>query len=153
MGAFGTITLYNGTDWIGMGTGLSSLNGVWGTSGSNVYAVGYGGMILHYDGTSWTNISSVTNKGLRDVWGCSGGDVFAVGEDATILRYDGTSWAAMLSGANGFLGGVWGSSCNDVFAVGAGEWQSQRPHPALRWQQLERHGQRDTIPTQRHMGG
>ena len=117
--AFGAITFYDGSDWIGVGTGLSSLNGVWGTSSSNVYAVGYGGMILHYDGASWTNISSVTNKGLRDIWGCSGGDVFAVGEDATILRYDGASWAAMPSGANGFLGGVWGSSCNDVFAVGA----------------------------------
>jgi hypothetical protein len=108
---------FDGSTWIYTGTGGPSLTAVWGSTGSDVYAVGSSGTIFHYDGTSWTNISSVTNQSLSDIWGSSGSDVFAVG-GGTILHYDGTSWMSMSSGAGDSLSGVWGSSGNDVFVVG-----------------------------------
>jgi hypothetical protein len=63
--------------------------GVWGSSGSDVFAVGNYGTIVHYDGATCTAMSSGTSVWLSGVWGSSGSDVFAVGEGGTILHYDG----------------------------------------------------------------
>jgi len=94
------------------------LAGVWGSSGSDVFAVGWDGTILHYDGSSWSSMSSGTSNGLAEVWGSSGSDVFAVGSWGTIVHYDGSSWSSMSSDTSHRLEGVWGSSGSDVFAVG-----------------------------------
>jgi hypothetical protein len=67
----------------------NSLLGVWGSSGSDVFAVGGSGTILHYDGSSWSSMSSGTSNHLGGVWGSSGSDVFAVGEGGTVLHYSG----------------------------------------------------------------
>jgi|GEM_PF-4809620 len=75
---------------------VPTLNDVWGSSASDVYAAGFtvedtgedfivAGAIRHYDGTAWTS----TNQGDRTligVWGSSPGDVFATGNDGTILH-------------------------------------------------------------------
>jgi uncharacterized repeat protein (TIGR01451 family) len=96
---------------------------VWGSSGSDVFAVG-GRMlvpcvIVHYDGVDWS-IMSHPGGCFSGLWGSSGSDVFAVGDDGTILHYDGVTWSPMSSGTPSDLGGVWGSSGSDVFAVGEG---------------------------------
>ena len=79
------------------------LYGLWGSSGSNVFAVGDAGTILHYDGSSWSAMSSGTADGLMGVWGSSGSNVFAVGSGGTIRHYDGSSWSAMSSGTTNAL--------------------------------------------------
>jgi len=76
------------------------LRGVWGRSGSDVFAVGDDGTILHYNGTSWSSMDSGTSEHLNGVWGHSGSDVFAVGNGGAILHYDGTSWSYMFSGTS-----------------------------------------------------
>jgi hypothetical protein len=95
---------------------------VWGSSGSDVFAVGWDGTILHYNGTAWSAMSSGTTYPLEGVWGSSGNDVFAVGGPwegpGIILHYDGVAWSEMSSGTTKSLYGVWGSSGSDVFAVG-----------------------------------
>jgi hypothetical protein len=93
---------------------------VWGSSGNDVFSVGYDGTILHYDGAAWSPMSSGTGYALRGVWGSSGRDVFAVGNYGTILHYDGVAWSPMSSGTGNWLYSVWGSSGEDVFAVGNG---------------------------------
>ena len=60
------------------GTTVGS-SGVWGSSGSDVFAVGECGTILHYDGSELVAMSSGTTRALYGVWGSSGSDVFAVG--------------------------------------------------------------------------
>jgi len=73
--------------WTEMESGTTEhLKGIWGSSATDVFAVGKDGIILHYDGSNWSDISS--GKGLWDVWGSSNTDVFAVGEYGTILHYD-----------------------------------------------------------------
>jgi len=47
----------------------AGLRGAWGASGSDVYAVGDLGTILHYDGAGWSAMASGTNAYLRDAWG------------------------------------------------------------------------------------
>ena len=100
---------------------------VWGSSGSDVFAVGdysgfYSGfgVIAHYDGSRWSYVYSYTPGRCAGIWGNSSSDVFAVGWDGTIQRYDGTTWASMSSGTTTPLYDIWGSSSSDVFAVGWG---------------------------------
>ncbi|MCP4346651.1 MAG: choice-of-anchor D domain-containing protein [Desulfobacterales bacterium] len=110
---------YDGSSWESMNPDTPNyLSGIWGSSGSDVFAVGWYGTILHYDGSSWTDMGSGTSRFLYNVWGSSGSDVFAVGENGTILHYDSSSWTAMDSGTSRFLYDVWGTSGSDVFAVG-----------------------------------
>jgi photosystem II stability/assembly factor-like uncharacterized protein len=63
------------------------LNGVWGSSSSDVFVVGDGGTILHYDGSAWSAMNSGTEESFNGVWGSSSSDVFAVGSDGIILHY------------------------------------------------------------------
>ena len=90
---------------------------LWGNSGNDVFAVGYEGTILHYNGTSWSAQNSGTTQDILSVWGNSASDVFAVGGNGVILHYNGTSWSALNSGTTTWLLGVWGNSGSDLFAV------------------------------------
>ena len=96
------------------------LTGVWGSSASDVFAVGDNGTILHYNGNAWSPMSIPTSGSLCDVWGSSASDVFVVGgyPGGIILHYDGSAWSAMSSGTTNTLWDVWGSGSSDVFAVG-----------------------------------
>ncbi|MBF0497110.1 MAG: hypothetical protein HQK58_11145, partial [Deltaproteobacteria bacterium] len=69
------------------GLTASSLSGIWGSSGTDIFAVGTSGTIMHYDGNLWTAMTSNTTKTLLSVWGSSSTDVFAVGEDGVIMHY------------------------------------------------------------------
>ncbi|MBW1872574.1 MAG: hypothetical protein JRJ19_10940, partial [Deltaproteobacteria bacterium] len=42
---------------------------VWGTAPDDIYAVGFKGNILHYDGNSWTKMESGTEANLEGIWG------------------------------------------------------------------------------------
>ena len=72
--------------------GSGALNSVWGTGSTNMYAVGAGGRIIRFDGTSWTNMVSPTTRALYKIAGSGPNDVWAVG-DSVVLRFDGTQWA------------------------------------------------------------
>jgi len=54
----------------------TNLAAVWGSSPSDVFAVGANGVILHYDGQSWSSMTSGITKRLSGVWGSSSSDVF-----------------------------------------------------------------------------
>jgi hypothetical protein len=104
------------------------LNGVWGRGTNDVFAVGDGGLILHYNGTAWSVMTKPRDQfgqevqaKLNDVFG-DDHEVFAVGAGGVILRYDGTNWAvAHYNQSANDLYGVWVSSTEPVvgWAVGA----------------------------------
>jgi len=113
----------------GSGELYGQLYASWGTSATDLFAVGgdswcwdicFGsGIILHYQGTSWETMPVPDGtESLLAVWGTSAHDVFAVGDAGTILHYDGADWIKMLQASS--LGAVWGSSAEDVFAAGEG---------------------------------
>ncbi len=95
-----------------------NLNAIWGPSASDLLAVGAGGAIIRWNGTSWSAVASPVTEGLRSVHGTSGSNAFAVGERGTFLRWDGTSWKSLATGTTKDLNGVFAVGANDVFAVG-----------------------------------
>ncbi len=96
-----------------------TLLGIWGASPSDVFAVGEGGIVLHYNGNAWYPQQSTTSARFYSVWGASGRDVFAVGDRGVVIQDDGTRWRAdRISATLSDLRAVWGTSPTDVFAVG-----------------------------------
>ena len=61
------------------------LNELWGSSSTDVFAVGDEGVILHYDGTDWT-ATYHTDQTLLGIWGPNAGEAFATGNAGTILH-------------------------------------------------------------------
>lgn len=98
------------------------LYGVWGSSATDVYAVGDNGAAFHFDGTSWTSLNiGAGTQTLYSVWGSAADDVYALGINfgagtSTIYRFDGTGWSPL--GSYSTLFDLHGVSRGDVYAVG-----------------------------------
>ena len=100
--------------------GGDDLRGVSALDESHVWAVGVGGTILFYDGTSWTAQAGGATDTLLGVSALNETHVWAVGDGGTILFYDGTSWTAQASGTTDTLYGVSALDESHVWAVGTG---------------------------------
>ena len=116
-----------------------SLRGVWGSSATDVYAVGFhfiglGAALLHYNGVAWVQADNFTDQdeelAFQGIWGSSATDVFAVGiafdgrfQKSLIVHYDGSGWRRMDPPVETSprLSDVWGSGPTDVYAVGRDE--------------------------------
>lgn len=96
------------------------LNAVWAGEGGEIFAVGFGGQILHVQGGRVGALDTGTREQLYDVFGMDASTVFAVGDKGTLLRFDGTGWTPMASPVDTTLYGIWGTSEHSLYAVGAG---------------------------------
>jgi len=111
---------------------LAPQHAIWGTAKDDIYVVGDGGGIYHFDGSSWAQMSTPTSESLLDVWGFAGGPVFAVGTNGTILRMAGSTWVQMPFPANPgtadsvlpTLRAIWGASPADILVCGQGTVQN-----------------------------
>ncbi len=114
----GMILHYDGIKWEKMETGVQkAIYGIWGSSGSNVFAVGYS-FVLHYDGEKWDNVN-IAAQGLLDaIWGSSDSDIFIAGDRGIIFHYDGETWTQMESNTGESLRSLWGTGPANVFAAG-----------------------------------
>ena len=121
--AVGDATLrWNGTAWSDVSDALpvssAGLGGVSGSSDDDIWLVGLGGTIVHWDGASWSVVPGGTSADLTAVWAGSPRDAWAVGENGTIVRWNGSNWTQEESGTEVTLADVWGSSPADVWIVG-----------------------------------
>lgn len=100
-------------------TELSSpnLEAVWGSGPNDVWAVGWFGTIMHWDGTAWSRFESGTQWPLFGIWGSGPNDVWAVGRYGTVLHWDGTSWSPSPSNTTAELVSVWGNGNGEVWAA------------------------------------
>jgi hypothetical protein len=117
---------------IDTGSWAGPLHSGWGTSSNDMYFVGNGGLILHFDGSTWTKMSSGTTKDLHSIWGTSDQNIWACGSNAStgttvLLHYNGTSWSedpisiAKGSSATGGFEVVWAcDSAGHNFVVTSG---------------------------------
>ena len=104
-----------------------SLFSIWGSSASDVWAVGgaYGGapaVILHWNGSDWSDESLPPDRTprLRGVWGTGPSNAWAVGAAGTILHWNGSLWSDVspVEVYDVELEAVWGSGPSDIWAVG-----------------------------------
>ncbi|MEA2752105.1 MAG: hypothetical protein QOI41_6248 [Myxococcales bacterium] len=112
--------------WCAVPTNVSvlyTLAAVWGTSAADVWAVGSGGTIIHYDGATWTATPSGLHETFYGVWGSGPNDVYAVSSTQVILHGTGyaagkATWNAVPTSLDDFstvvVRAVWGSSSTDV---------------------------------------
>ena len=104
---------------------------------ADVFAVGHAGVIVHYDGTDWTEMSSPTDNVLDGVWGSSATDVFAVGNSGMILHYAGPPAENHLSvGKTGTGTGTVTSAPTGIDCGG----DCRRPTCMARWSRSRRRG-------------
>jgi hypothetical protein len=118
--------------------GVGVLNAVWGASADDVWAVGDGAVIVHFDGKVWSRDKTVPadvaklGLPLKGVWvsNTDAKHAWAVGGAGLVLHYDGAQWMTSdvadpvfcFNGTQcqGSLEGVWGANADQVFAVGVG---------------------------------
>jgi hypothetical protein len=111
-------THWNGSAWTSFTTPVLStlnltMNAISGSSGHDVWAAGQArssgyhntvrqSVLVHYDGTSWTQVTVPDTKGLLDVAALSPTDVWTLGVDGSVLHWDGTAWTVktQVNGAN-----------------------------------------------------
>lgn len=84
----------------------------WTPDNTNYYFCGDGGTILHYDGSTFTEMSTPTQYALNGIHGTANNDIWAVGGNAyseftdstrsVILHYDGNSWSSVTPPSTSF---------------------------------------------------
>ncbi|NNE17472.1 MAG: hypothetical protein HKN10_03235, partial [Myxococcales bacterium] len=90
---------------------------MFGISEDDVFGVGWGGLIAHFDGSVWQAMDSGTDVTLVGVWASAPDDVYAVGNDETVLHYDGSTWSELFgSGLVDHLG-VTGFDAEHIVAL------------------------------------
>jgi hypothetical protein len=125
VGYSGTILRDTDTTWSTDSSGTSAgLRGVWCSTAGDVWAVGIGGVMLHWDASSaWTTVASGTADYLNAVWGAAPDDIWVVGRGisggGTIRHWNGDAWSLVYT-VSQELKGVHGTATNDVWAVGNG---------------------------------
>ncbi len=121
---------YDGARWTASASNntATTIYGVWGSTSTDVWAVGQhgtssansSGIILHWNGMTWSPVTTQVAATLRGVWGSGAKDVWAVGSGGTILHWNGFKWTAVDSLHTDDLYGVSGTSSTNAWAVGAG---------------------------------
>ena len=109
---------YDGSSWSTQpsGTGYDLLS-VWGTSATDVFAVGVAATILHYDGT-WAPEVSPYPFGFAAAWGLPPGYGYALSSHSfVVIEYDGFDWYYQTPPETDGLSGIWANSLSAVFVV------------------------------------
>lgn len=135
---------YDGSTWTSMDLpelpsgdeGGARLLDVWGSSSNDVYAVGSGGAVLHYDGTGWAT-TTAGESDLVCLFGISKNELYAANNRlvdeppcfsppcpenrvfSSIFTSDGEAWIEMSVIEDKWIRGLWGMSGDALFGVGA----------------------------------
>jgi hypothetical protein len=77
-----------------------------GFAADDLYAVGFRGQMMHYDGTRWTGVVLPTNANLTAVVCANSGTVYAAGHRGELISGRGSTWASLSEDA--FSEDIWG---------------------------------------------
>ncbi len=107
----------------------AQVEAVWGTSGTDVYAVGEAGLLMHYNGNEWVMQRQGELGNVMDLAAFDGPEVFAVANECanslcsfrrgTVLqRTAAGGWAKLPGPFSAELSGIGGRSANNFWVVG-----------------------------------
>lgn len=88
------------------GNSAIDLSAVYGFSTNDIWAVGEriytnpnrppnfldSSLVIHYDGSNWTEAKNLRKRRLMSVWGTSFSNLFVGGHEGVIMHYDGLRW-------------------------------------------------------------
>src|SRR5262249_22898129 len=97
------------------------LNAIWGSSATDLYAVGNSGTLLHSTGNGiWTaQDSGLGFEDLAGVWGSSATDVYLVGGFGGVVHSTGNGmWTSVANPGNNWLTAIAGNSATDFYVIG-----------------------------------
>ena len=124
-GTSGSVFCYDSQkqEWTKKDTGVEfDLNGLWGSSSDNIYAVGDENTILHYDGEAWNRLTIEDDNGSQAftaVWGRDPANIFVIGQSSEIIH---CKWNACkkitVSDEPPSLNRIWGRAPDDAYAAG-----------------------------------
>jgi len=90
-----------------MGLDVGPIYDCWGTSSNDMYFVGSGGTIVHYDGQSFTKMANPTDRKLRHVDGCVDSQTGEVRMWAG--GWESTGWGSLIKFENNQWDLIWDS--------------------------------------------
>lgn len=96
---------------------VAVLNRVWGNGLGDVWAVGQGGTILHWNGKSWQKQQSPADRPLYGVRGRPGRAPWIVGDPDVLLRWDGSGWQRETVENNGTLLDLWQGAGGELWLI------------------------------------
>ena len=102
---------------------------LWGVSERNLYAVGRGGGIAYFNGSSWTKMTSNTTVDLQDIYGLDENHIWAIGTNSdhngtVILSFNGARWNNLYEGNQYGFSSVWIQSGERLTIAGdSGPWK------------------------------
>ena len=120
--AFVTVPARN-LAWISVQSPTSQpLYDIWGSSATDIWAVGEYGTMLHYDGVTWSSVAAGIDRSVTNIWGSGPSDIWASayrvgGGGYGIYHYNGAQWVLDNTDGNG---GIWGTSPSNVWIGGDG---------------------------------
>lgn len=131
-----------GSGWKVMASPTTAeLNDVWVVGRADAYAVGNGGVLLHYDGVGWSAVATTpeipTDLDLVSIWGSSGDDFYVISSDAgerNVLHVTNRTSLAFESMPSYGLKAVSGAARDHVLAVGLAG--TIRRFDGTAWQEL-----------------
>jgi hypothetical protein len=110
------ISHFDGSEWHEMSIGDEcGLYDIWGTSDSNLIAVGCG--IFQYDGQAWAEIDTGNDAGGAGIWGVSDDDIYVL-SGSDVYHFDGEGWAKREMGIEKRFHRIWGSGPDNIWAMG-----------------------------------
>lgn len=119
---------WNGTAWTPYTWNDGDVNGLWGSSSTDVYGAATN-KIIHWNGTSWAAQVYTAPNTLISVWGSGATDIYVGGDGGVLAHSNGTTWSNVSGsgiGATESVTTIWGTDSTNVYfgtassVVGAG---------------------------------
>lgn len=120
--------------WVGGKKSAYDLMGIKGSGADNIWAVGYGATVLHWDGKAWQERNAPSSSGgvLRAVWSPNPNLAYVAGQNGAAFKWKGQGWISIAEpnyasfyAINGTPDGkvVWAATDKGVLELDSGEWK------------------------------
>ena len=92
---------------------------MWAAADDDVWAVGDGGVVRHWNGREWRDVPTGTDAAFDVVWGTGSDDVWVADAEARLAHWDGSTWSFDVADGrpNANVVAGWSAARDDVFVV------------------------------------